>query len=93
MHNGIQHDALPTPAAGPTAKGTRVIALIHDLLLHTTTNQAAANVLAAELAASAETADGATLFGTVLEMERLAQAQCKIAPPLLRCKQLLTSPG
>jgi len=73
----------------PTAKGAKVIALIHDLLLHTSTNQAAVNLLATELATEAETADGGTLFGTVLEMERLAQAQCKTPLSALRCRRFV----
>ena len=69
----LNPSSLPSAAisvpAQPTAKGTKVIALIHDLLLHTSNNQTAVNLLAAELATDAETADGGTLFGTVLEME------------------------
>jgi hypothetical protein len=83
----------PAPSTQPTAKGAKVIALIRDLLLHTPINQTAVNLLATELAADAETADGATLFGTVLEMERLAQAQCKTQPQSPRCERLLTPPG
>jgi len=68
----------PSPAAQTTPQGAKVIALIHDLLLDMVNSQASMNQLAAELATDAETADGSTLFGSVLDMERLAQAQCKI---------------
>ena len=87
MHSRLNSSSLPSATvsvpAQPTAKGAKVIALIHDLLLHTSNNQAAANLLATELATDAETADSGTLFGSVLEMERLAQAQCKHLLPAL----------